>query len=123
MSPVLEVESLAKSYGKNQALSGVDLQVMPGNTVVVTGPSGCGKSTLLRCIVRLTSPDSGKIIVTGEDVTNLSYSQLLDVRRRIGFVFQRSNLIQRLTALENVALPLLAADVTRDDAIRRALKD
>jgi polar amino acid transport system ATP-binding protein len=122
VSPVLEVESLAKSYGKNQALSGVDLQVMPGNTVVVTGPSGCGKSTLLRCIVRLTSPDSGKIIVTGEDVTNLSYSQLLDVRRRIGFVFQRSNLIQRLTALENVALPLLAADVTRDDAWRRALK-
>jgi polar amino acid transport system ATP-binding protein len=122
VSPVLEVEGLAKSYGKNQALSGIDLQVMPGDTVVVTGPSGCGKSTLLRCIVRLINPDSGKIIVTGEDVTNLPYSDLLDVRRRIGFVFQRSNLIQRLTALENVALPLLAADVTRDDAKRRALK-
>jgi ABC-type lipoprotein export system ATPase subunit len=115
VSPVLEVESLTKSYGKNQALSGIDLQVMPGSTVVVTGPSGCGKSTLLRCIVRLTSPDSGKILITGEDVTSLSYSQLLDVRRRIGFVFQRSNLIQRLTALENVALPLLAADLTRDN--------
>jgi polar amino acid transport system ATP-binding protein len=119
--PVLEVMSLTKSYGKSQALSGVDLRVMPGDTVVVTGPSGCGKSTLLRCIVRLINPDSGKIIVTGEDVTNLPYSGLLDVRRRIGFVFQRSNLIQRLTALENVALPLLAADITRDDAERRAL--
>jgi polar amino acid transport system ATP-binding protein len=122
VSPVLEVEGLSKRYGKNQALSGINLQVMPGDTVVVTGPSGCGKSTLLRCIVRLTNPDSGKIAVVGEDVTDLPYSRLLAVRRRIGFVFQRSNLIQRLTALENVALPLLAADVAPDDAGQRALK-
>ncbi len=94
---------------------------MPGDTVVVTGPSGCGKSTLLRCIARLTDPDSGRIIVTGKDVTDLSYLDLLDVRRRIGFVFQRSNLIQRLTALENVALPLLAANVTWDEAGEEAL--
>ena len=93
---------------------------MRGETIVATGPSGCGKSTLLRCIVRLISPDSGKIIVTGEDVTTLSYSQLLDVRRRIGFVFQNSNLIQRLTALENVCLPLLASGASRDDAEQRA---
>lgn len=89
--------------------------------MVVTGPSGCGKSTLLRCIARLTDPDSGRIIVTGKDVTDLSYLDLLDVRRRIGFVFQRSNLIQRLTALENVALPLLAANVTWDEAGEEAL--
>jgi len=119
-TPVLKVCSLSKTYGKNRALSGIDLEVMPGDTVVVTGPSGCGKSTLLRCIVRLINPDSGRIIVAGEDVTNLSYSDLLNVRRRIGFVFQRSNLIQRLTALENVALPLLAANATRDEAERKA---
>ncbi|NLJ60864.1 MAG: amino acid ABC transporter ATP-binding protein [Firmicutes bacterium] len=94
---------------------------MPRDTVVVTGPSGCGKSTLLRCIARLTDPDSGRIIVTGKDVTDLPYLDLLDVRRRIGFVFQRSNLIQRLTALENVALPLLAANVTWDEAGEEAL--
>ncbi len=115
-TPVLKLEGLSKSYGKNVALSGIDLHVMPGNTVVVTGPSGCGKSTLLRCIVRLINPDSGRIIVAGEDVTELTYSDLLNVRRSIGFVFQRSNLIQRLTALENVALPLLAANVARNEA-------
>ena len=119
-TPVLRLRGLSKSYGKKVALSGIDLDVMPGSTVVVTGPSGCGKSTLLRCIVRLINPDSGRIIVSGEDVTELDYSDLLNVRRSIGFVFQRSNLIQRLTALENVALPLLAAAVARDEAGRKA---
>lgn len=119
---VLSVCGLSKSYGRNQALSGIDIKVMPGDTVVVTGPSGCGKSTLLRCIIRLINPDQGRIIVAGEDVTDLCYSDLLTVRRRMGFVFQRSNLIQRLTALENVALPLLAADATRDEAERKAYR-
>ena len=109
MLPVLEVKNLTKSFGKDQALYDVNLQVMPGSTVVITGPSGCGKSTLLGCIVKLVTPDSGRVIVTGEDITDLPYSRLLAVRRRIGFVFQRSNLVQRLTAFENVALPLLAA--------------
>lgn len=119
---VLRIEGLSKSYGKSTALSGINLDVMSGNTVVVTGPSGCGKSTLLRCIVRLTNPDSGRIIVAGEDVTKLNYRELLGVRKRIGFVFQRSNLIQRLTALENVALPLLAGDETWDEARKKALE-
>ena len=73
MSPVLLVENLANSYGKNHAaLSGVDLRVLRGETIVVSGPSGSGSSTLLRCIVRLINPDSGKINETGEDETTLS---------------------------------------------------
>ncbi|NLS44242.1 MAG: amino acid ABC transporter ATP-binding protein [Firmicutes bacterium] len=120
--PVLEIRNLSKSYGKNQALSGIDIKIMSGDSVVVTGPSGCGKSTLLRCIVRLINPDSGRIIVEGKDITDLSYLNLLDIRRRIGFVFQRSNLIQRLSAMENVILPLLAAGVCRDEADERGIR-
>lgn len=118
--PVLKVEMLAKRYGKTPALAGIDLEVRPGETVIVTGPSGCGKSTLLRCVVRLVEPDSGRITFGGCDVTSLSYAELLQVRRRIGFVFQHSNLIARLSALDNVALPLIAAGAPPDAARERA---
>lgn len=118
--PILRVEMLAKRYGKTPALAGINLEVRPGETVIVTGPSGCGKSTLLRCIVRLVEPDSGKITFGGHDVTSLSYTELLRVRRRIGFVFQHSNLIARLSALDNVALPLAAAGAAPDTARERA---
>lgn len=109
-----------KNYGRKQALDGVDLRVEKGETVVIMGPSGCGKSTLIRCINRLTEPDSGAIRLAGQPITELNLHELLAVRRKIGFVFQHFNLIRRLTALDNVAMPLRLQGVSVEEANRRA---
>ncbi|MCR4401207.1 MAG: ATP-binding cassette domain-containing protein [Firmicutes bacterium] len=117
---MLIVDGLVKHYGKTRALAGVDLSVSRGETVVVTGSSGCGKTTLLRCIVRLVEPDAGRVTFESREIMSLPYPEILGVRRRIGFVFQRFNLIARLSALDNVALPLVGAGASPDEARERA---
>src|SRR5690554_3364062 len=104
--PLVEIRGLTKSYRKKTVLSGVDLTIYPGETVVLMGPSGCGKSTLVRCINRLTEPDSGAVYFENRLVTALSVHQLAAVRREIGYVFQHFNLIQRLNVIDNVTLAL-----------------
>lgn len=106
---MLEIRGLRKAYGNTPVLRGVDLTVERGEVVVIMGPSGCGKSTLLRCVNRLIEPDAGDIRLYGESLLALSEEQLRAVRRNIGFVFQHFNLIQRLTAWQNVALGLVMA--------------
>ncbi|MFY9486834.1 MAG: ATP-binding cassette domain-containing protein, partial [Bacillota bacterium] len=108
---MLSVRGLSKRFDDKQVLDGVSFSVDKGETLVITGPSGSGKSTALRCINRLVEPDSGTILVGGLPICELDSDELVEARRKIGFVFQRFNLIERLTALENVALPLLARGV------------
>lgn len=103
---MLQIADLYKCYGHKKALNGISLEVDQGETVVIMGPSGCGKSTLIRCINRLTEPDSGVISLGNKRITELSLTELLEVRRKIGFVFQHFNLIKRLSALDNVAMAL-----------------
>lgn len=110
---LLEAKGLEKEYGKKQALAGVDLTVKEGEVVVIMGPSGCGKSTLVRCLNRLTEPDGGQIYFQGKELLTLDAEELGQVRRQIGFVFQHSNLIRRLTVLENVMFPLLISGTDR----------
>jgi polar amino acid transport system ATP-binding protein len=117
---MLKIKGLFKSYGRKRALNGIDLDVARGETLVIMGPSGCGKSTLIRCINRLTEPDAGLIQLGGENITDLNLSQLLQVRRKIGFVFQHFNLIRRLSALDNVTLALRHQGVGVAEANRRA---
>jgi phosphonate transport system ATP-binding protein len=83
-------------------LKGVDLDVRPGELVVVLGANGSGKSTLLRCAIRLIEPDSGRVLLAGQDMTAASGAQLRDVRRRAAMIFQQIHLVGRRTALENV---------------------
>jgi len=117
---MLEITNLYKSYGRKPALNGIDLKVNRGETVVIMGPSGCGKSTLIRCVNRLTEPDSGTIKFAGQELTKLKMGQLLESRRKIGFVFQHFNLIRRLTALNNVAMPLRLTGIATLVANERA---
>src|SRR5262245_37233328 len=107
------------------ALRGIDLHVPDGDYLAVMGPSGSGKSTLLNILGCLDRPSSGSYRLDGREVAGLDDQELSLVRRhKIGFVFQVFHLVPRLTALENVALPLLFAGVTpreRDERARRAL--
>ena len=107
------------------ALAGVDLRIAPGEYIAVMGPSGSGKSTLLNVLGLLDRPDAGHYRLEGRDVTTLSPDEQARVRsQRIGFVFQSFHLVPRLTAAENVALPMMLAGLPareRDERVRQAL--
>jgi ABC-type polar amino acid transport system ATPase subunit len=98
---VLLLRSLTKTFGDNEVLKGIDLEVNEGEVVALIGASGSGKSTLLRCINRLETPTSGTVVFKGQEVTSANVNAM---RREIGMVFQRFNLFPHLCALENVTL-------------------
>jgi len=118
--PLLKIEDLEKIYQKRRVLKGINLNLFPGETIIIMGPSGCGKSTLIRCINRLTEPDAGRIFFEGMEVTGLSLPQLSAIRRRIGFVFQQFNLIRRLNVLENVSFALRIEGRPKEEAEAKA---
>ncbi len=103
--PIIKLENIHKSYGKDDILKGINLEVREGEVVVIIGPSGTGKSTLLRCINLLTNPDRGSVWVDGVEITNPKVD-INKARRHIGFVFQDFNLFNHLTALGNVTIGL-----------------
>ena len=117
---MLKVINLTKSYGAQQVLKGINFEVKAGETAVIMGPSGCGKSTTIRCLNRLTEPDRGKILLNGISVLELNIEQLLNLRKKIAFVFQNFNLIDHLTVEENVMLPLIKGDLRRAEIQQKA---
>lgn len=125
MKEVISLKDIHKSYylGKQElpVLKGVDLTVMSNEYISLMGPSGSGKSTLMNIIGCLDTLSKGQYILNGKDVSKMEDDELADVRNlEIGFVFQQFNLLPRLTAWENVALPLIYAGVNKKDREERA---
>ncbi len=125
MKEVIRLSGIRKSYflGKQElpVLKGIDLLISQNEYVALMGPSGSGKSTLMNILGCLDSPSGGTYVLNGKDVSRMEDDQLADVRNvEIGFVFQQFNLLPRLTAWENVALPLIYAGVNKAEREERA---
>src|SRR6218665_28417 len=123
---IIHLEDIQKSYfmGKNalQVLKGVSLNILKNEYVALMGPSGSGKSTLMNILGCLDTPSGGKYILNGQDVSKMEDNSLAEVRNKeIGFVFQQFNLLPRLTALENVALPLVYAGISKKIRLEKAM--
>jgi len=127
VAPAVSANHLTKTFGRGdaavRAVDEVDLAVSPGELVLVMGPSGSGKTTLLSMLGGLLRPTRGQIMIDGEAVTALDERRWADIRaRKIGFIFQSFNLLEALTAEENVLLPASLVPGSRRHARERALK-
>lgn len=123
--PILRIENLKKTFfvGDNQvdAVKGITFDVPPGEFLIIFGPSGCGKSTLLSLMGGLDTPTNGRVYFKGSDIFGLQETTLAEYRRtRVGMVFQQFNLVPTLSALDNVALPLVLSGVRRSIAYKRS---
>jgi putative ABC transport system ATP-binding protein len=125
MQPVIQLQGIKKNYflGKVviEVLKGISLSIQKNEYVALMGPSGSGKSTLMNIVGCLDTPTSGNYSLAGQPVGGMTDDHLADIRNKeIGFVFQQFNLLPRLTALENVALPLVYAGISRKERLERA---
>ena len=124
-SAIIHLESIRKSYylGKQElpVLKGITMDIVKNEYVALMGPSGSGKSTLMNILGCLDSPSGGLYILNGKDVSRMPDDELAGVRNKdIGFVFQQFNLLPRLTAAENVALPLIYSGIKKKERMERA---
>jgi putative ABC transport system ATP-binding protein len=122
---IARIEDLTKTYVMGmvtvEALKGVNVSFHAGEYIAVMGPSGCGKSTLLNILGCLDKPSGGRYVLGGEDVSQLDDDRLSEIRSsRLGFVFQSYNLIQQLSVVENIEVPLYYQGVHEDDSRQRA---
>jgi phospholipid/cholesterol/gamma-HCH transport system ATP-binding protein len=124
MAPAaIELCDLSKTLSGRTVLDGVSLAILKGETMSVIGGSGAGKSVTLKHIVGLMKPDRGAVKVDGVDVTNTNHGSLEAARRKIGFCFQGSALLNSLSVFENVALPLREHERIEEEEIRRRVED
>lgn len=124
MEPILSIEALTKYYGKGvnqtKALNGITFQVMPGEFLGIMGSSGSGKSTLLNCIATVISPTGGRMTMNGKQVQSLKGAALADYRgKELGYLFQNFELLDNMTARENILLPLSLHDMPEKESRQR----
>jgi len=127
MQGIIHLEDIRKSYylGKQEleVLKGINIDIFKNEYVALMGPSGSGKSTLMNILGCLDTPTKGKYILNGHDVSRMIDNDLAEIRNKeIGFVFQQFNLLPRLTAAENVALPLIYSGIGKKERIERSLE-
>ncbi|HEY4361303.1 MAG TPA: ATP-binding cassette domain-containing protein [Bryobacteraceae bacterium] len=121
--PAVVIKGLRKRFGRQVVLGGIDLAVMPGETMAVLGRSGTGKSVLLKLLIRLQEPDSGSILIQGQEICSLGFRELNEVRKKIGFLFQQAALYDSLTVEDNVAFPLVRHSQLSDEERRRRVRE
>jgi phospholipid/cholesterol/gamma-HCH transport system ATP-binding protein len=119
---MIEIRGVEKRFGENVVLAGLDLDVARGKNFVIMGLSGTGKSVSLKILAGLLAPDAGTVRIDGRRVTDASREEMRKIRAGLGFLFQSAALIKWLTAIENVALPLLESGIPEDEANERAMK-
>ena len=119
----IEIHDLHKKFGSQHVLSGVNLTVRRGETLLIVGPSGEGKTVLIKHIIGLMRPDSGTVIVDGVEVNKLRERELAPVRKRVSMLFQGAALFDSLTVEENVAFPLREAGVRNRDEIKQRVHE
>ena len=118
---ILKAEEVYKSFGPTPALRGANLEVKPGEILAIMGPSGSGKSTLLHCLAGIFKPDRGEVWFAGQRLDSMGETQRTELRRTtFGFVFQFGQLVPELTALDNIALPLLLNGIRCKEAYYNA---
>lgn len=121
MNKMITVKDLHKSFGKNEVLKGIDLEVLEQEVVCVIGPSGSGKSTLLRCLNLLEEVTSGAVFIEGDNLTDRNVN-INEVRTRVGMVFQHFNLFPHMTVMDNITLgPIKIKGVSKEQARKDAI--
>ncbi len=120
---MIEIKDLKKSFGSNEVLKGVNLNIEKGKTTVIIGSSGCGKSVLLKHIIGLLQPDDGEIWIDGEEITRMREKELYRIRNKFGFLFQGSALFDSMTVAENVGLGLSENTNISGDEIGRIVTE
>ncbi len=117
--PILKFENVSLHFGDVPALVNLSFEMQPGETRVVLGAAGSGKTMLLKCAIGLSCPDSGRILLFGQDVTALKESQLFQLRARVGVLFQEGGLFDSMTVADNVEYPLVNQAAHREEAMSR----
>jgi putative ABC transport system ATP-binding protein len=127
MTPIIELNKVTKIYPMGDvevhAMRGVDLTISEGEFVAIVGHSGSGKSTLMHIIGLLDHPTTGEVFLSGKNVVNMNETQLAELRNKhIGFIFQAFNLLPKTTAVDNVSLPMLYANIPTEERRVRAIR-
>lgn len=121
--PKISIAGVTKRFGEKRVLTGIDLDVMPGETLVLIGPSACGKTVLLKCIIGLERPDSGTLLIDGEDTAALSGRERDRAMAKIGMLFQQSALFDSMTVWENIGFRLgQSREMSRSEVRRIAIE-